>query len=193
LSRNEPGPVSDPRRIRALAHPVRLALLEVLVLAGPLTATQAGERIGESPTTCSFHLRQLAKYGFVEEAGAGPGRNRPWRVVSLGLTATDVGGGAESAIALQALEGLLVDRWMGRIQHWMRTRHSYPREWQDAAGITQSLLYVTPDELREVLAELMPLLMRHAERFRDRAQRPAGALPVEVVAFAYPLAPHPEV
>ncbi len=192
MSRDERAPVSDPRRIRALAHPVRLALLEALVLAGPLTATQAGERIGESPTTCSFHLRQLAKYGFVEEAGGGPGRNRPWRVVSLGLSATDAGGGAESTIAFQALEAMLVDRWMGRIQHWMRIRHSYPREWQDAAGITQSLLYVTPDELREVVSELMPLLMRHAERFRDRTRRPAGALPVEVVAFAYPLAPQPE-
>lgn len=52
-----------------MAHPVRVALLEALSLQGPMTATEAGERIGESPTTCSFHLRQLAKYGFVEEAG----------------------------------------------------------------------------------------------------------------------------
>ncbi|HXC45240.1 MAG TPA: helix-turn-helix domain-containing protein, partial [Solirubrobacteraceae bacterium] len=71
--------LSDARTMRALSHPVRLALIETLGLAGPLTATQAGERIGESPTTCSFHLRQLAKYGFVEEAGGGSGRARPWR------------------------------------------------------------------------------------------------------------------
>ena len=62
---------NDARTLRALAHPVRVALIETLSVEGPLTATEAGERIGESPTTCSFHLRQLAKYGFVEEAGAG--------------------------------------------------------------------------------------------------------------------------
>lgn len=55
-----------------LRGPVRLALLEVLTFRGPLTATEAGQLIEESPTTCSFHLRQLAKYGFVEEAGGEP-------------------------------------------------------------------------------------------------------------------------
>ena len=62
--------VTDPRALRALAHPIRIRLLEVLGLAGPLTATQAGERIGETPTMCSFHLRQLAKWLFRNEWGA---------------------------------------------------------------------------------------------------------------------------
>jgi len=76
--------VTDARTMRALSHPVRIAILEVLSLEGPLTATEVGERIGETPTTCSFHLRQLAKYGFVEEAGGGKGRARPWRMTSIG-------------------------------------------------------------------------------------------------------------
>lgn len=59
-----------------LRGPVRLALLEVLTFRGPLTATEAGQLIEESPTTCSFHLRQLAKYGFVEEGWGGAGRRR---------------------------------------------------------------------------------------------------------------------
>src|SRR5262249_4606376 len=80
------GPVpeiTDPRLFRALSHPVRIALVEELTLHGPMTATEVGERIGESPTTCSFHLRQLAKYGFVEEAGGGKGRARPWRPTAI--------------------------------------------------------------------------------------------------------------
>jgi DNA-binding transcriptional ArsR family regulator len=70
--------VSDAQTLRALTHPVRIALLEALSMGGgAMTATQLGEQIGESPTTCSFHLRQLAKYGFVEAAArAGPGRGR---------------------------------------------------------------------------------------------------------------------
>ena len=84
----QPGPPrdlgDDPLAMRALAHPVRIRLLEELTFRGPLTATQAADHVGESPSSCSFHLRTLAKYGFVEEAGGGTGRQRPWRVVSLG-------------------------------------------------------------------------------------------------------------
>src|SRR5262249_61369493 len=85
----EPGPsadttmearkITDARAMRALAHPVRLALLEALVHAGTLTATQASELLGESPANCAFHLRTLAKYGYVVEAGGGRGRGRPGR------------------------------------------------------------------------------------------------------------------
>src|ERR1019366_5338154 len=87
--------ISDARTLRALAHPVRLALIETLSIEGPMTATEAGERIGESPTTCSFHLRQLAKYGFVEEAGDAPGRRRPWRLVSQGVRFSAAAGDPE--------------------------------------------------------------------------------------------------
>src|ERR1700728_5263565 len=73
----------DPKAMRALTHPVRLRLLQALVLEGPLTATQAAEVIGETPTTCSFHLRQLRKYGFVEDAGEPGGRERPWRLAQM--------------------------------------------------------------------------------------------------------------
>src|ERR1700685_4122500 len=94
--------VTDARTMRALAHPVRIALVEALSLGGAMTATQVGERIGESATTCSFHLRQLAKYGFVEEAGGGTGRSRPWRLTSIGMSFSPSrgieggGGGPES-------------------------------------------------------------------------------------------------
>jgi hypothetical protein len=76
----------DPRAMRALAHPVRLALIDALSLDGELTATQAAQIVGESPANCSFHFRQLAKYGFVEEAGRGTGRQRPWRLKTLAIT-----------------------------------------------------------------------------------------------------------
>ena len=74
--------LTDPRLMRAIAHPVRMALLEAMeqAEARTLTATQASELLGESPANCAFHLRTLAKYGFVEEAGGGQGRERPWRL-----------------------------------------------------------------------------------------------------------------
>src|ERR1700689_2447577 len=67
------------KALRAYAHPVRMKLILALRTRGPLTATQAGRLLGESSGTCSFHLRQLAKYGLVEETGGGTGREKPWR------------------------------------------------------------------------------------------------------------------
>ena len=94
--------LSDPRALRGYAHPTRMALVALLRRDGPQTATQAARAIGESVASCSFHLRQLAKYGLVEEAG-GRGREKPWRATAM-FTDFDVdagfggtgGGGAES-------------------------------------------------------------------------------------------------
>ena len=102
--------VSDARTMRALAHPVRMALLEVLSLGDALTATEVGERIGESPTTCSFHLRQLAKYGFVEEAGGGKGRARPWRMSTIGLRFSTAPDDPEAQLAVGALSQMFHER-----------------------------------------------------------------------------------
>lgn len=63
--------------MRALAHPVRLALIEILGVTRTLTTAQVSEMLGESPANCAFHLRTLDKYGFVREAGGGRGRERP--------------------------------------------------------------------------------------------------------------------
>ena len=100
--------LTDPRTMRALAHPVRLALLEALTHHGQLTATEAAEHVGESPSNCSFHLRQLAKYGFVEEAEGGTGRRRPWRAVTIGTRFTDVQEDTETALAAGALSRVIV-------------------------------------------------------------------------------------
>ena len=129
--------ISDPRSLRALSHPVRLALLEALS-SGPLTATEAGELIGETPTTCSFHLRQLAKYGFVEEAGGGKGRARPWRRVYSGWDAPARPDDLEYTRASQALDEVLLDRYIQRMRRAIATAPSYPREWYEAMDGSQT-------------------------------------------------------
>ena len=76
--------ITDPRAVRALAHPLRLDLIEALVALGPSTAARCGRHLGVSQASCSFHLRQLAKYGFVEEAPPGQDRReRLWRLTEL--------------------------------------------------------------------------------------------------------------
>jgi hypothetical protein len=179
--------ITDPRELRALSHPVRLALLEVLAVEGALTATQAGELIGESPTTCSFHFRQLAKYGFVEEAGGGTGRNRPWRRVNLGINFPETSVDAETAVAAETLAGLFYSRMFARFDQWRRVKHSYPLEWREAATVSEWATYLTPAELGALAGELRSLMGRYAERLVDPSLRPEGSRLVEVLTAGYPV------
>jgi DNA-binding transcriptional ArsR family regulator len=176
--------LTDPRAMRALAHPVRIALLDALTEAGALTATQAAEHVGESPSSCSFHLRQLAKYGFVEPAEGGRGRERPWRRAHEGLTFTDQHEGADAAMAAGALDRALRARRDARLDAARAARPLLPPAWQAVTGESQFLVRVTPDELRE-LDETMTGLLR---RFTARPDPPAGAEPVEVLLAAHRVA-----
>ena len=175
--------------MRAMAHPARLALMEALHDAGTLTATEAAERVGESPSNCSFHLRQLAKYGFVEEAPGGTGRQRPWRAVNVGFSMTDVHDDPETALAAGALARVLNERWMERARAGLERRQYLPDEWRRVTGTDEMLLYVTPDEMRQVNDEILEILGRYRERIADPAKRPTGSRPVEHVSFYYVVEP----
>jgi DNA-binding transcriptional ArsR family regulator len=180
--------VTDARTLRALAHPVRIALVEELTLGGAMTATEAAERIGETPTTCSFHLRQLARYGFVEEAGGGKGRSRPWQLTSVGMSFTSHPEDPETQLATNAVVRLFRERQFTRYRAWLETQHVFPPAWRDAAGDSQYLFYLTADELKQLNEELNQLLMpRFMERITDPARRPAGSVPVEMTLLAYPI------
>ncbi|MCI0687656.1 MAG: winged helix-turn-helix domain-containing protein [Sporichthyaceae bacterium] len=183
--------LTDPKALRALAHPVRIALLEAL-REGPLTATQAGEIIGESPTTCSFHLRQLSRYGFVEETGGGKGRARPWRRIHTGWTAPAQPDDPEFMQAAQLLDHVLLDRHLTRLRRFVDTVSTYPAEWQTAADFSSSILHLTATELAELSAAYQELTETFLDRWASRTQnpqsRPEGARAVEVLFTAFPTA-----
>lgn len=179
--------VTDAQTMRALSHPVRIALVEALSVGGAMTATEVGEVIGESPTTCSFHLRQLAKYGWVEEAGGGKGRARPWRMTAIGFHLS-ADADPETDIAATTLTGLFRERQLRRYQTWMETRSGYPRRWRRAATDSEFFYYMTADELERLTEQLHEVMMNafSEERLTDPSRRPAGATPVELLLFAYP-------
>jgi DNA-binding transcriptional ArsR family regulator len=183
--------ITDARTLRALAHPVRIALFEQLAFGGAMTATEVGEEIGESATTCSFHLRQLAKYGFVEEAGGGTGRSRPWRLTSVGMSFSP-SGDMEAEIASDAVVRMFRERQFERYQAWRSTKAAYPLEWRQAATDSQYLFYLTAPELRQLSSEMHELLQRWAMlegRLLDPSRRPAASVPVEMMLVAHPVAP----
>ena len=178
--------LTDPKAMRALAHPVRMALLDLLAVNATLTATQASEALGESPANCAFHLRTLAKYGFVREAGGGRGRERPWTVVhrSVKISAGSLDD-RQARVAAEALEGVWLDRWLGTIRSSLVGR-SWPPEWEEAGLASQSLVFLTAEETAQVGTEIRAILGQYLDRRTDASARPPGALPVEVTVFGYP-------
>jgi predicted transcriptional regulator len=181
--------LSDPQTLRALTHPIRLALLEALELRGPLTATEAGELIGEPPNACSFHFRQLAKYGFVEEASQASGRSRPWRLAAHGMHFSDVHEDPEAVIAARGLDRMLRQRYLARMAAFYERRSAYPVAWQEVTGGSQALVHVSPQELRAIDEEITAILDRFRARNADPALRPPDSLPIEVLFFGYPVEP----
>ena len=186
MSFEGPRKLTDPKAMRAMAHPIRLALLEELVHAGTLTATEAGERVGESPANASFHLRQLAKYGFVEEAEGATGRKRPWKLRHLGMSFTDVHEDPETATAARTLDRVLRDRYFARARQAFEDRQSLPEEWRAVTGMNQMGLYLTPEELKAIDEEIVELLFkRYADRRTPSDEHPEGAKRVEILTLAY--------
>src|SRR3954447_27094394 len=131
--------LTDPRALRALAHPTRLELMGLLRRGGPLTATQAGEQMDESAACCSFHLRQLAKYGVVEEAGGGRGRERPWRATAISTEWAARGADEEADAAGTLLNRVVVERYLQSAIGWLERRGSEQPEWVEAAMISDAL------------------------------------------------------
>src|SRR5580693_3173939 len=125
--------LTDARALRAYAHPVRLKLVALLRTEGPLTATRAGELLGESSGTCSFHLRQLAKYGVVEEAGGGTGREKPWRATAMFTNLPAVTDSPELAAAAGLVGSALAERYFEHVRRWLDAVPDEPPEWQEAA------------------------------------------------------------
>ncbi len=184
--------VTDPRAIRALAHPVRLAVIEALRLHGPLTATKAAELLGDSPGNMSWHLQTLAKYGFVVEAGGGRGRARPWKLATVGTRfSRDENAGPDAERAIGALVELHAEREFQRLREWEAQRLSYPPAWRKVDFHNSTVTYLTADEMSELNEQLIALVDGYRERMVDPATRPEDAEPVAVVSFGHPL-PRPQ-
>lgn len=183
--------LTDPRALRAVAHPIRLELLGLLRRSRPLTATEAAARIGESPASCSFHLRQLAKYGLVEEAGGGRGRQRPWRATAPFTSWQPAVDDDERREATAILSRVVIERYFGQALEWLERRRSEPREWAEVDDIGDRVLYLTPEELRELDGQISELLDGFLDRLEDPDRRPPGSRAVNLIQLVFPLPDEP--
>jgi len=183
---HSPRKLNDPRALRAVAHPLRLGILEQLTVHGAMTATELAERLQETPSNCSWHLRKLAEHGFVEEAEGGTGRKRPWQAVTQGLRWGDPDESPELARAGDALSQLVIERELARFAESRARRREETLPWQEASTSSQSMMWLTADELNEINRAVAELLMSRVDRFEHPERRPEGARLCAFLAWGVP-------
>jgi helix-turn-helix protein len=176
--------ITDPKALRALAHPLRWKLIELIGREGTATATQCAQETGESVANCSYHLNLLARYDYVEQAEGGQGREKPWRLVHQGQSINDVGVDNETALAAQAASSAFLDFALAQIKERSLTAHLEPEEWRLAIGVSNNTDYMTPEEVKEVENAAFGILEKFRERRTDPSLRPEGSRPVTILLSA---------
>jgi DNA-binding MarR family transcriptional regulator len=181
------GEVVDVAAMRALAHPLRWALMDALLIEDTATATRCAELVGASQASCSFHLRQLARYGFVEQVESSDRRERPWRMATTEQRWSRVQPDETRTRAAAELTWVFIERELEKFRRWLRTAFSYPKDWQTAAGHVGAQTWLTADELADLSEQLREVMTRYKDRLGDPAVRPAGSRPVRLFLMSYPL------
>lgn len=174
--------VCDPRALRALAHPLRLALLDRLMFFGEQTAAQCAEAVGSTASNCSYHLRILARIGLVEPGESADGRERPWRATATGLEF----GPTEDTPAARSVEDLALARDEQLTRRARAEHDALPAPWR-AAGASHSYgLRVTAAELQALVAEIDALVRPYIGLTREAAPESAQPAYLRLLAFRHP-------
>lgn len=160
----------NARTLRGLAHPLRLRLLNTLREFGPATASRLADRLGESSGATSYHLRQLASYGFVEDdPELGKGRERWWKAVHMGMTFDRVADflhdpDPEIRGAMGVVLHESATRHAQELNTWLGTTHEWPREWVRSSDLSDFKMHLTPELALEMAEKVHELI----ESYRDR-------------------------
>jgi DNA-binding transcriptional ArsR family regulator len=184
-----PVKLTDPRAIRALAHPARLAVIDELYSGRELTATECAEIAGLSPSAMSYHLRSLEKVGIVEHAeSTGDGRERPWRAAGSYLQVDSTKGGAGELAASAALGSTVLRRTVELFDNYLARRSSEPPEWLDAVEASYGQVWLTAEEAKQIGEQWVELVSGYRGR-KDGANRPPGARRMRMAVMLFPSLP----
>jgi DNA-binding transcriptional ArsR family regulator len=184
--------ITDPKVMRALAHPARLTILEELGLGRAGTATEFAAICGLTPSATSYHLRALAKAGLVQEApGRGDGRERVWQLVSAGgfEVTSSPDRNPEAVRAEQGLVEVWLARSEARTRSWVARWPEEPAQWDEVTRMTERIITVTPQELTELNARVDELLEPYTRSARPEA--PPESRSIAIVYRTVPISDKP--
>ncbi|MFC8516655.1 ArsR/SmtB family transcription factor [Streptomyces sp. NPDC057257] len=176
----------DARSLRGLAHPLRMQLLVALRRGGPATASQLAQKLGESSGSTSYHLRQLATHGFIEDAPEqGKGRERWWKAMDEGLEIDDTllrdpDPAVRGAAAVFGYE--LANIHTQEVATWLGNRHEWPEEWDNATDLSDFTGRLTPEMARELIQKMHELI----ESYRPLPEDTPGAQTVRIHTHLFP-------
>src|SRR5580700_6140922 len=172
----EPAAPPEPKALRALAHPIRWKLIDLLDSEDTATATRCSEVLGESVASCSYHLGILGKYGYTEMVPDQPGREKPWRLTSRLQDLAPAGLDLAGQLAAEAAAEAFLDHEIVRLKDRLRRMSREPEEWRDASGILGATTWMTPAELRTARSRFRRSCS--GWRFAPRTRRSDPAAPV---------------
>jgi DNA-binding transcriptional ArsR family regulator len=176
----------DARSLRALAHPLRMRILELLSLDGPFTSTGLAKRLGENTGTVSWHLRHLAEHAFIEEdTERGTKRERWWRAVdqSTELDRYGLGNDPETQGAASVYLNEVVQELFSGVVTYLHD--TWGEEWRGVGRLSRNTkLRLTPAQLAALNADLDEVIARHTPP--PEAPPEPGSLPVVVQYQAFP-------
>ena len=178
--------LSRPDELAALAHPLRLDLINHLMAAGPATASECARALGDTPSNCSYHLRVLARSGLVVADDSTDGRERPWRATVTGFGTDREEAAPEQADALAAVS-LQRDQRLSR--EYLARRDEVSPEWRAADGHATYTLRMTPAELSALGDRIDELIRPYLAA--TRAAPPDGSALVHLGLHAFPLTAPP--
>jgi DNA-binding transcriptional ArsR family regulator len=161
-------PITDPQAMRALAHPVRLAVLSYLQRHGPATATHLAPHVGATPSVTSWHLRHLAGFGLVVDAGPGEVRDdrrqRWWKAAARGFS-FEVGESADAEAAGRVLADQLIEIAREQVdRRIVETEPELDHAWRRLAGISSTTIMLTAAELEALARSIDELLAPYVNR-----------------------------
>jgi hypothetical protein len=174
--------VPGPTALRALAHPLRWQLIDLLDSRGRATATQCAGALGETVASCAYHLGILGKYGYARQVTGRPGREKPWELTDVPQNLSSAGSGPESAQMAEAAVDAFLDHELTKLKNRFRQRSQEPAEWREGTGVVGETTWLTAAELNATWAAIKDLVLKFADRDRDPSRRPEGAREVRLFA-----------
>lgn len=177
--------VRDVEILSGLAHPLRAALLRHLMASGPHTASECAEAVGSTASNCSWHLRQLAKFGFVESTGGGDGRQRPWRATVVGLDFGEFDEDPATRAAQLAVFGTSLAEEQKLTQRFLERVDELDAQWRAATAINTLALTVNAAELTELAEKVDALLRPYSAAIRKSAPPDARLVHIGFRAFPW--------
>jgi DNA-binding transcriptional ArsR family regulator len=190
------GPKLGSDALRALAHPLRIRILDELSMFGPLTASGLGERLGESSGATSYHLRQLEKVGLVEEdTEKGNARDRWWRrrpgPISIPDPAEFPVGSAERLASRLASDEFMRGREAAFREFMAADEGVVSEEWAQLGVADTINIRLTPEQMKALLNDVDVVLWKYLDAYK--ATPSPGSRPVQIQLNAFPLVRGEEV